>query len=75
MMYGRALRTPLELLRPSLLSSVEARQSAMKDDYDRHAQPHTFSPGDRVLVQESHGFQTSWVPAEVLKCCPAQDSR
>ena len=66
LMLGRSVRTRLRDLRPSLRSAVEARQDAMKDAHDRRAQSRTFSPGDSVLVSESHNFGARWVPADVL---------
>ena len=65
LMFGRALRTPLETLRPTLRSPVEARQIDMKDRHDRRAQPRSVSAGDSVLVKDSSGFSTRWLPAEV----------
>ena len=65
-MFGRALRTPLESLRPSLQSAVEDRQAAMKSAYDRRARPRSFSAGDAVLLRDDRGFTTRWIAGEVL---------
>lgn len=45
LIFGRALRTPLERLRSSLRAAVGA-QAASKAKHDRRAQVRTFSAGD-----------------------------
>ena len=66
LVFGRALRTSLETLRPSTRTAVESRQAAMKQAHDRRAQDRSFSTGDALLLWDPQRHQTRWMTGEVI---------
>ena len=66
LMFGRALRTSLETLRPSTRTAVESRQATMKEAHDRRAQDRSFSTGDALLLWDPQRHQTRWMTGEVI---------
>ena len=50
-MFGRQLRSRLDLLKPSLESHVEHNQQRQKEGHDQHARERQFSVSDCVYVR------------------------
>ena len=53
LMFGRLLRSQLDLMRPSVQSNVIHRQEQQKHDHDERAKERDFKPVDPVYV---HNF-------------------
>ena len=65
LMFGRNLRTRLDLLLPNLSARVEQSQSRQKQGHDVHARDRTFTAGSKVFVRDFRG-PTNWVPGTIL---------
>ena len=65
LMFGRNLRTRLDLLLPNLSARVEQSQSRQKQEHDVHARDCTFTVGSKVFVRDFRG-PTKWVPGTIL---------
>ena len=65
LMFGRNLRTRLDLLLPNLSARVEQSQSRQKQGHDVHARDRTFTVGSKVFVSDFRG-PTKWVPGTIL---------
>ena len=65
-MFGRPLRSQLDLLQPDMQAKVQNRQEQLRSDHDRHARSHEFKCGDLVHV---HNFNQGpmWVPGVVIQ--------
>ena len=65
-MFGRPLRSQLDLLQPDLHARVQGRQGQQKSDHDRHARSREFKCGDLVHVRNfSQG--PMWIPGVVIQ--------
>ena len=64
LLFGRRLRTQLDLLQPDLRTKVQDQQQRMKTNHDQHAQQRCFSIGDLVLVR-NYGHGPVWLPGVV----------
>ncbi|GFR69981.1 polyprotein [Elysia marginata] len=56
LMFGRRLRTKLDICSPNLKSSVEAKQR-QQEKHHSQASPRTFTAGDHVLVRDNRGHE------------------
>lgn len=67
LLFRRPLRTRLDLVRPSLASTVQNSQlqQAKEHAFDT---PRSFLPGDQVLVRDYRPGHLKWQPATVSKC-------
>lgn len=65
-MFGRPLRSQLDLLQPDMQTKVRNRQEQQRSDHDRHTRSHVFKCGDLVHV---HNFNQGpmWVPGVVIQ--------
>jgi len=70
LMMGRALRTRLDLLRPSHSSQVLRQQAQQKQYHDNHTRPRTFAVGDKVLAKNFHAGPR-WMPGVIIDCLSA----
>ena len=64
LMFGRQLRTRMDLLRPDLGGHVRSRQEQQKKDHDAHVQLREFAVGARVFVR-NFGRGPLWLPGVV----------
>ncbi|KFD59941.1 hypothetical protein M514_07281 [Trichuris suis] len=55
LLIGRRLRNQLDLLKPSLESTVDIRTFKQAGYHDRKARPRVFQPGEKVLVSQHRG--------------------
>ena len=65
LMFGRNLRTRLDLLLPNLSARVEQSQSRQKQGHDVHARDRAFTVGSKVFVRDFRG-PTKWVIGTIL---------
>jgi len=59
LLFGRRVRTHLELLKPNLSNRVQAKQQQQKFSHDAHAKERSFQVGSSVYI---HNFPLSSVP-------------
>lgn len=64
-LFGRHLRTKLDLLMPSIENKVQESQSRQKR-YQSHRQDRWFLKGERVWVRDFRG-ENKWVSGQVVK--------
>ena len=64
LMFGRQLRSRLDLLKPSLESRVEHNQQRQKEGHDQHACERQFSVSDSVYVR-NFGQGEVWFPGVI----------
>ena len=55
LMFGRRLRTRLDLLKPDVRARLESSQFRQQRDHDRRATPRAFAAGDPVWVLQTSG--------------------
>ena len=68
LLFGRKLRSPLDLLKPDLHHRVENNQETQKAMHDKHASHRPFDEGDPVFVRNfSRG--PPWLPAAITNRC------
>jgi transposase InsO family protein len=65
MMFGRRLRTQLDLLKPDVRAKMEAANFRQQRDHDTSAQSRSFAEGDPVWVMNTSG--TGHQQGEVLR--------
>ena len=65
LLFGRRLRSHLDLLRPQLRSRVQRNQERQKDTHDRGTRFRTFQPDDMVYIR-NFGQGEKWLPATVV---------
>ena len=66
MMFGRPLRSQLDLLQPDMQAKVQGRQEQQKFHHDHHARSREFKCGDLVHVRNfSQG--PMWIPGVVIR--------
>ena len=64
LLFGRRIRSHLDLMQPDLASHVEAKQRAQKKYHDAHSRDCTFEVGDAVFVKNFGSGQT-WLPGQI----------
>ena len=66
LMFGRPLRSQLDLLQPNMHTKVQSRQERQKFDHDQHSRSREFKCGDLVHVRNfSQGPR--WIPGVVVQ--------
>ena len=67
-MFGRPLRSQLDLMRPTIQSHVMLHQEQQKHGHDRRAKERNFNPGDPVYI---HDFTQGapWLPGAIVEVC------
>ena len=66
LMFGRPLRSQLDLMRPSIQSHVMLHQEQQKYGHDKRAKERNFKPGDLVYVRNfTQG--TTWLTGTVVE--------
>ena len=66
LMFGRKLRSPLDLLKPSIGSTVRQAQDRQKKAQDSHASPRTVGVGDNVYAR-NYREGLRWLPGRVVQ--------
>lgn len=66
LMFGRPLRSQLDLLQPNIQVKVQSRQERQKSDHDRHARSREFKCGDLVHIR-NFGQGPMWIPGVVIQ--------
>ena len=64
LMFGRKLRTRLDLLRPDLSSRVRQQQAIQKQNHDTHAKQRDINTGMEVYVFNNQGTP-KWLPGTI----------
>ena len=64
LLFGRHIRTRLDLLKPSTLTQVERNQTRQKLAHDASARERNFHFGERVYAR-NFGTNQQWVPATI----------
>ena len=67
LMFGRNIRTHLDLLHPTLLDSVTSRQDAQKRHHDKSAREREIYINDNVLVRNYDRERGKWIPGVVAE--------
>ena len=65
-MYGRKLRSPLDLLKPHPTNPANNTQNGQEAARDAQATPRSFSAGDCVYVR-NYGDGPRWLPGRVVQ--------
>ena len=65
-MFGRPLRSQLDLLRPDIHARVKGHQGQQKSDHDCHARSREFKCGDLVYVR-NFSLGPMWIPGVVIQ--------
>ncbi|XP_033733620.1 uncharacterized protein K02A2.6-like [Pecten maximus] len=65
LLYGRNLRTRLDLVKPDLTGKVLESQNRMKLSKHCSATVREFTPGQRVMVREYRCSDKKWIPAQI----------
>jgi hypothetical protein len=65
MLYGRKLRTQLDLLVPSVKKNVRNAQDRQKRNHDTHCQPQLFALGESVYVK-NYSSGPRWLPGKIV---------
>ena len=63
-MFGRQLRTRLDLVKPNVEQRVEEKQAKQKERHDKRAKPHAFQVDNKVFVKNTLGNRR-WIPVTV----------
>ena len=63
-MFGRKLRTRLDLLQPDLGSKVRQQQAKQKQNHDAHSKHRGFEAGTTVYIFNNHGTP-KWLPETI----------
>ena len=66
LMFGRPLRSQLDLMRPSVQSNVIHRQEQQKHGHDQRAKERSFNPGELVYVR-NFGQGTTWMQGTIVQ--------
>ena len=67
LMFGRNIKTHLDLLHPGLHDTVTKQQRAQKLQHDRHAIDREISVGDNVFVRNFSSLGSKWLPGVVIE--------
>lgn len=65
LLFGRKLKSCLDLLRPNLRDRVENKQARQKIDHDRKARSRRFSPGDSIFIR-NRAQGDKWLPGTIV---------
>ncbi|XP_033120245.1 uncharacterized protein K02A2.6-like [Anneissia japonica] len=65
LLYGRNLRTRLDILKPDLTAKVLEGQDRMKFSKHCGANVREFEPGQQVMVRDYRSTNTKWIPAQI----------
>ena len=65
LLFGRRLRSHLDLLRPDLKSKVRQKQNSQKQTHDYHAQERSFKVDDPVLAM-NYRQGSPWLPGVII---------
>ena len=68
LMFGRNIRTHIDLLHPNLHEHVTRKQTAQKIQHDKHAVDRDISVGDDVFVRNFSLHGGKWLPGLVVEC-------
>ena len=68
LMFGRNIRTHIDLLHPYLHEHVTRKQTAQKMQHDKHAVDRDISVGDDVFVRNFSLHGGKWLPGLVVEC-------
>ena len=64
MLFGRKLRSRLDLLKPDLQQNVQAKQLKQKADRDRRCRPRHFEEGESVFAK-NYASGEKWLPGTI----------
>ena len=64
LLYGRRIRSHLDLIQPDLASHVKAKQMAQKKYHDCHSRDQIFEVGDTVFVRNFGSGGHAWLPGQ-----------
>ena len=67
LLFGRKMRTHLDLLHPSLMDKVCKQQESQKVQHDKSAKERELHVGDQVLAQNFSGRGEKWVPGMLIE--------
>ena len=67
LMFGRRLRSHLDLLMPTVATRVSAKQQQQKVNHDSCSKLRKFKVGDDVHIRNFRGT-TLWIPGVIVKC-------
>jgi len=67
LLFGRNIRTHLDLLHPCLHNTVSKHQQAQKSQHDRHAVEREISVGDNVFVRNFGTHGDKWLAGVVIE--------
>ena len=67
LMFGRRLRSQLDLLMPSVATRVNVRQQQQKVHHDTNCKLREFDVGDEVYIRNFKGTPL-WLPGTIHKC-------
>ena len=67
LLFGRKMRTHLDLIHPNLISRVNKCQQRQKNVHDRHSSEREISVGDQVFVENFSGRGEKWVSGLVIE--------
>ena len=65
LLFGRQLRSQLDLLLPSIADKVQRNQNLQKQTHDYHARDRQLQLDDLVLAK-NHGQGPPWIPGKIL---------
>ena len=66
LMFGRRVRTHLDLVKPDLTSRVQLKQQQLKLEYDMQTKERSFEVGDKAFVQNFPPKRgTPWDPGQI----------
>jgi len=66
LLFGRRLRSRLDLLKPDLYKRVEREQERQKEAHDRHSQDRSLLVGDAVYVR-NFGRGPTWLAGQIIE--------
>ena len=65
LMFGRRLRSSLDLLRPDIYSSVLRKQAVQKENHDKHSKEKYLEKGQKVWVRAYTKSQERWLKGTI----------
>ena len=65
MLFGRKLRSRLDLLKPNLQQNVQEKQLKQKKDRDRRCRPRHLEEGESVFAK-NYGSGEKWLPGTIV---------
>ena len=67
LLFGRKMRTHLDLLHPSLMSTVLKQQDNQRVNHDKSAKERDLNVGDQILAQNFSEKGEKWVPGVIIE--------